>query len=340
MKRAVAVAVVAGCSSPARPVVNHVPDPGPPLARARAFELGTNGRRDYRAAAEIYRDACDRGHGDALACGALIRAQLSGRGVAVDRAATTALAGETCLAHRDPFTCVAAAMLTHEERSIKEPLLSAIDAGLAGMKTCDAAHVSACWAILLAGAFDFSDSKSADRRRDERDDEMCRAGIVDGCVANATREHSEFRAVAEQRLVAACDAGDADACAAAPGRTAVPAKDLCAAYDYAACAVAGCQGDAGAAAIAEANHAKAPRPCASYADTETPAHAIATLEAIEAKMCACTDAACAQAVESELDKWAAHLAANPSGKASAAEQAKLDKLAAHVTSCRDRTTTP
>ena len=62
-------------------VANHpATPPGSPIERAHAYERGAGIGRDYRAAAELYRTACDDGRGDVAACGALIRAGLRARG--------------------------------------------------------------------------------------------------------------------------------------------------------------------------------------------------------------------------------------------------------------------
>jgi hypothetical protein len=110
-----------------------------------------------------------------------------------------------------------------------------------------------------------------------RSDVACRAGFIAGCAsiiseiwgcedwgADDTCESilawwrnepgGDERLAVYQRLVARCDAGEADACEGLPGR-ALPRATLCAAHDYAACSWLACLGDDNAAEIARAHGA-------------------------------------------------------------------------------------
>jgi len=250
------VLAVAACSaSPQRqPQLAHATPSRSPLDEARAYERGAGVARDYRAAAEIYRTACRDGHGEVEACGALIRAGMRGRGLDVDRAALAALATKTCVAQHDPFTCVIADLASTSEKDLPPEVMDAVKASLSPLPTCDAAHASACWMLLIGAGFPGSDGSSAEERRKRIRHEACTLGIVQGCVelASYSEADDDDAAVtdARKRLVVACDAGDADACEVAPGRAPIPPTALCAANDYEACAKATCLGDARAATAA------------------------------------------------------------------------------------------
>jgi TPR repeat protein len=222
------------------------------IERAHAYERGTGVGRDYRAAAELYRAACDDGRGNIAACGALIRAGMRSRGTDFNNVALQALATKICVDRRDVFCCVAADMLSGNERDIPEPVMAVIKDVITNLPECDAAHQSVCEARLLVGGLDFSDGTTAELRRAELDDQLCSVGIVEGCRAVVQSSHQSAQKVADARLrlTAACDAGDADACIASPDRKPIPLKELCAANDYKACAAAGCRGDAQATKLA------------------------------------------------------------------------------------------
>lgn len=218
---------------------------GSPIERAHAYERATGVGRDYRAAAELYRAACDDGRGDIAACGALIRAGMRSRGTDKN-VALQPFAARICVDRRDVFCCVAADMLSGNERDIPEPVMAVIKDVLTDLPECDAAHRSVCEARLLVGGLDFSDGTTAELRRAALDYQLCSVGIVEGCRAAVRSSHLSAQEVADARLrlAAACDAGDADACVASPDRKPIPLKELCAANDYQACAAAGCRGDA------------------------------------------------------------------------------------------------
>lgn len=259
----IAGAAVACGGHPVKPeVANHTGTPvGTPIERAHAYERGIGVPRDYRAAAELYRAACDDGRGDVAACGALIRAVMRRRGADPD-GALLALASRICVDRRDAFACLAAGMEYGSERDTPEPLMTVTQDVLTHLPECDAAHRDACEAHMLLSVFDISDSSGASRRRHEFHLQLCSLGFVEGCkeillqlryrrgFTDEADAEVEQGADARRRLAAACDAGDADACVASPDRKPIPPKELCAANDYQACGAAGCLGDAPAARLA------------------------------------------------------------------------------------------
>jgi TPR repeat protein len=243
----VIAAAIAACGG--REAANHAAmppaaPPATPIERAHAYERGTGVPRDYRAAAELYRAACDNGRGDVAACGALLRASFRSRGTEFNKRALQVFASKICVDRRDAFCCVAADLLSEYERDIPEPVMAVIKSVLDDMPECDAAHLSACEARLLASVLDFSDSSAGQARRKEFHRQLCTLGFVEGC-----QEITED-ADARRRLAAACDAHDADACAASPDRKPISPRELCAANDYEACGALGCRGDAQAADLA------------------------------------------------------------------------------------------
>jgi hypothetical protein len=226
---------------PARPAAAP---PATPIERAHAYERGTGVPRDYRAAAELYRAACDNGRGDVAACGALLRASFRSRGTEFNRVALQGFASKICVDRRDAFCCVAASLLSYSERDIPEPVMTVIKSVLEDLPECDAAHLSACEARMLGSVLDFSDSSAGQARRKAFHRQLCSLGFVEGC--QAISEDADAR----RRLAAACDAHDADACAASPDRKPISPRELCAANDYEACGALGCRGEAQAADLA------------------------------------------------------------------------------------------
>jgi hypothetical protein len=250
----IGIAAVACGGQPAeQSLENRTATPsGSPIERAHAYERGTGVGRDYRAAAELYRAACDDGRGDIAACGALIRAGLRSRGADFNKVVLQAFATRICVDRRDVFGCVAADMLSGSERDIPESVMAVIKDVLTNLPECDAAHRSVCEARLLADGLDFSDGTTAQFRRAALYYQLCSVGIVEGCREAVRSSHLSAQEVADARLrlAAACDAGDADACVASPDRKPIPPNKLCAANDYQACGAAGCRGDAQAAKLA------------------------------------------------------------------------------------------
>jgi len=247
--RVCVVIAVTACGTPAKPSIGHTAPPRSPLEEARAFERGAGVARDYRAAADVYRTACRDGEGDVEACGALLRATMRGRGVDVDRAAIGALAAKVCVARRDPFTCVVADLASTSENDLPPDVMAAVKASMTPLPTCEAGHTSACWTLLIGAGFPGSDGSSAEARRHALRHQACTLGIVEGCVElveyNSGDDDPEV-VDARQRLVVACDAGDADACEVAPGRKPIAPSALCTANDYQACAKLTCLRDASA----------------------------------------------------------------------------------------------
>ncbi|HTR49163.1 MAG TPA: hypothetical protein VMJ10_00570, partial [Kofleriaceae bacterium] len=151
----VSIALVACGPQATAPVIAPSPKRAPaasPFERAHAYERGAGVRRDYRAAAEIYRQACDDGRGDISACGAYIRAAMTGRGADSDRYATSRLATKTCTSRRDAFACVVADLTSYDEKSLPPEVMDAVKAAIEAMPACDDAHVDACWARVAAGS--------------------------------------------------------------------------------------------------------------------------------------------------------------------------------------------
>lgn len=283
-----------------------------PVEQAHAYERGAGVARDYRAAADLLRAACDGGRGDVLACGEWIRAGWRARGTDRDMPSIQALATKICVDRRDPFGCVVTGLVSGREADIPERVTNVIKDVLEDLQPCDAAHPSECQAAMFGSALSFSDGTTAEARRLERNEQLCGAGIVSGCVELQRASHASAEAIADakRRLQAACDAGDADACEEAPDRTGVPLKELCAASDYEACGALGCRGDAQAAALAtshgvlqtECDRLGRPRRAESAARGRA---TLAKLSEFKNQICACRDGACAQRVLAELTRWMA-----------------------------------
>ena len=280
------VGLASACAE-APPIAHRatVPD-GSFVARARAYERGAGVPRDYRDAAEIYRTACDGGA--AAACDELLHAQLASRGVTFDQPAIHGFARRRCDAHQALYPCLIATLLENDEHAHVAAVAAVYAALRADPAVCNAAAPGPCYAALLADQLSLVDSVDLPAR--PRDDEVraCAADIVDACVALVQRAARQDANAAESflpplpadpsatassavvvearhRLQRACDAGDADACAAAPDRAPIPAAQLCAAFDYGACAELGCHGDDAAAALARRNGVTEHR-CATAAE--------------------------------------------------------------------------
>jgi hypothetical protein len=328
--------LAAACGGSTAEVGNAAPRPAETLvAQARAHERGAGVARDYHAAAELYRQACDDGRGLSSACGALIRAQLRGRGVDLDRGAALALSSKVCLTRRDPFSCVAADLLSGRESEIREPLHGVIMEVVADLEPCNIAHLSECHAQQLASALDFSDSSAAEHRRRRFAMVLCRLDIIEGCVDildHARRHHDDPDvAVATGRLQAACDRGDADACFEAPERQPIARRALCDASDYEACAALGCDGDAAASKRAT-DHGMAEDGCGqakreSRAErTRARASSTTAMAGFRDQMCRCADKPCADRVAAEMTKWGVEMARD-SGNQDEPGEAELKAMA-------------
>jgi len=339
------VIVVAACSPSPKPPLGHATPARTPLDEARAYERGAGVPRDYRAAADVYRTACQDGHGEAEACGALIRAGMRGRGVEVDRAGLAALATKTCLAQRDPFSCVVADLASGSENDLPPKVMDAVKAALDPLPTCDAAHASACWMLLIGAGFPGSDGTSAEERRRSIRHQACVLGIVQGCVelvSYGTDADEPEMADASRRLVAACDAGDADACEVAPGRAPIAPTTLCAASDYEACARAACLGDPRLERAT--SHGASVDNCERVrgkANALGPQAVLRALVDLRDRMCACTNAPCAEAVQDEHDKLMQELARDEARNASSRDvAARSTQAEQQYAACRAKLSGP
>lgn len=246
-----ALVVAAACfNSP--PAATHTP-PHDPLADARAAERGRGVPRDYAVAARIYERACDDGRGDSAACRKLFRAVVDGRGVDVDKPRVTRIATVLCERTGDRLGCVIAAFAASSRAELPADLRRALEEHRGD--DCDAAHLDVCEVGI--DLFDFNQSSQHEYDVVAFDERACKLDVIEMCTSllAASKASDEQRAVAKQRLTANCDAGDADACAALPGRE-IPWRELCDAHDYRACVFAGCLGDPRATKLA-AHHTDA-----------------------------------------------------------------------------------
>jgi hypothetical protein len=334
------------------------PEPASPhveatlLAQAKAYERGTGVARDYHAAAEVYRKACDEGRGLASACGALIRAQWIGRGVALDRHAARARAGAICLAKRDPFGCVLAAQVG-DATALAEPLHGTMMSVLEDLAPCDPAHVSACYARQWGGGVEYPTRGDRPLREALA---RCRAGVFASCIqileAGATEIQGGVARTdiveVQHRLQAACDQGDADACDAAPEREPIAAAALCTASDYKACALLGCGGDA--AALVRATSHGIPKDACDSITREArerdrvrrgAAEAIAKMSAFRDRMCVCRDQACVDRVNADMTAWGTEMArsAGRDDKVSESDTKKMFEISESTTRCMTKVLT-
>jgi hypothetical protein len=338
------VIVVAACTTSPKPPVAHATSPRTPLDEARAYERGAGVARDYRAAADIYRTACRDGRGEVEACGALIRAGMRGRGVDIDHAALGALATRTCLAQHDPFSCVVADLSSGSEKDLPPEVMDAVKAALSPLPTCDAAHASACWMLLIGAGFPGSDGTSAEERRRSIRHQACVLGIVQGCVELVSYSEGDDEpevADASRRLVAACDGGDADACEAAPGRAPLAPTALCAANDYEACARAACLGDARLETAT--SHGARIDDCErvrTKANALGPQAVLRALVDLRDRMCACTSAPCAEKLEDDHEKLMQRLAREETSRASPDVAARSALAEQQYAACRAKLGVP
>jgi TPR repeat protein len=246
------LALAASCCSTKR---SSEPGGLPTLHDARAYELGTAGPRDYRKAAEIYASLCRDGVGDLSACHALLRATLEARGVARDAAVAGRL-GLTMCGRGDSLGCGAVVAF----RVDIEVSPAQINAAFARLETteqeCIGGQAEACeGALFIHGIGAANTAAGGAERYRVLADAACKLGVLDGCgvlaqdAANGVETNDRHqRAFAV--LNRACDAGDATACEAIPGRELDPSL-LCSAHAYEACAELGCHGDSDAARIAQ-----------------------------------------------------------------------------------------
>lgn len=277
--------------------------------KAQAFERGTGGARDYHAAAEVYREACKDGRGDSLACGALIRAELRGRGIARDERAAATLASTLCRTRHDPFGCMVAHLYV-EGRTLDERLRG-ISTETGRLGPCTPADLSTCHARVIALVFDGRNGGDARARRRNEALAFCRADLFEACSVGLRHwgPDDDDAREARGRLQAGCDRGDADACASSPQREPIKLDLLCKASDYEACATLGCEGDAAAKALA-VGHGIPDDGCGA----PPPPHRMSVAEVIAKmgdfrdKMCACANRACADQVTEAMTQWGQDMA--------------------------------
>jgi len=196
-------------------------------ASARDLELGRGVPRDYQAAARLYAAACKGGRGELAACARFDDLARKRRGIDLDGSAAT----------RHQILC---------ERGVRD----ACDEGAYDeQKSCANGNWAHC-GLAFAG------SGCATQPTAACFDELARQArhgvspVYDGVGVVAD----------SRRLLAACDEGEADACAQLPGRE-IPLPTLCRANDHGACHRLACEGDALAARTDRAHHAERGVPC-------------------------------------------------------------------------------
>jgi hypothetical protein len=167
---------------------------------------------------------------------------------------------------------------------------------LSDLQPCDAAHLSECYARHFASALDFGDGSTAEMRRLAEAFDRCQVDIFDACsfvLKQAEKSDEPQVAEATRRLQLACDQGDADACAHAPGRAPIAPAALCAASDYEACAAIHCKDHCG--------HPKSANEV--QVETRTFESTIAAMTTFRDRMCACKNLACVNGVSEDMNKW-------------------------------------
>jgi TPR repeat protein len=274
----VALVLLAACRGSSRAREASKP-PMSPLDRARAFERGSGEPRDYTTAYALYAQLCRDGAGDAEACRRQLRMLAEARGApAGDRDALRRrygdLARAVCERQHNAVACYVAALASGSAEAVPPAVRAELDQP---RHSCEAGDVDAC-ELALSG-FDFSGSSGRKEERERaaamgcsKDDIMLCAAVVreltecrvqpgiercrDQLVATWRANDDRERLAALSKLDTACAAGDADACAAIPGREL--ARDaLCKAHDYNACAELRCLGNQVAGADAEAHGGEA-----------------------------------------------------------------------------------
>lgn len=215
-----------------------------PLRPARDYERGHGVVRDYARAAEMYRQRCDGGAGDVAACRRLLDAIIAARGVDRDVQAALTLALAMC-ERDDLFGC----LLEGESTHASEALGAKLERLLA--EPCDAQHRARC-EVARDPYSGFSQSGTVEYENHQYDLAGCRLGVIEAC-ARLRYATDDAHAEAVKVLTPVCARGDAEACEALDRP--LPARERCAAHDYAACLALGCAGDGDAAAAALAHHA-------------------------------------------------------------------------------------
>ncbi|MEZ4401195.1 MAG: hypothetical protein R3B06_14310 [Kofleriaceae bacterium] len=238
--------------------------------------------RDYRRAATIYDQLCDRGRGALDACVALVEAIVDARGVTTERARIVDLSRVLC-ERGDLTSCFTSFVLDEAQRDSEARDATERAAAAARGDRLAAQVAAACQggdgrACEVMGVGWGGDGSSVEARRLEHALVACRAGRMDACgtlaigmsgcgapevadvaacearslAAGQADDYDQHLVEAVQRLRDACGGGDARACAYLPSQRLSPAT-LCAAHDYGACAELGCLGDDAASAAAAAH---------------------------------------------------------------------------------------
>jgi len=199
---------------------------------AMIYERGDGLPRDYTKANQIHQRLCADGTGDLVACRRLVvnysrhRGELEDPRVDVMKLLTLACQGGDWLSCGSYVQFDEAAALT----------------------ACESDQPAACLAINSTHFM--SQSGTVESEDAERRERACRRGILEACMEIVTYAgHADEAPLDEaaEAVTAACDRGDADACAVL-GKPIDPAE-LCRANDFEACAIAGAS-DPGALAKA------------------------------------------------------------------------------------------
>jgi TPR repeat protein len=189
---------------------------------AMIYERGDGAPRDYTMANQIHQKLCADGRGDLVACRRLVenhtrhRGELDDPRVDVWKLLTLACQGG------DWLSC--GAYIPFDEA--------------AALAACESDQPAACLAINSMHFM--SQSGTLEQEDAERRRRACRGGVLEACLEIVTYAGYADEAPPEEAaaaVTAACDQGDADACAAL-GKPIDPAE-LCRANDYEACAIAG-----------------------------------------------------------------------------------------------------
>jgi hypothetical protein len=272
----VALALTSACrQQTATAIANRTASTASPPT-AQAYERGNGVPRDYVRAFELHAEDCREGRGDLEACDAVIEAIEFARGTTYEPLTVLSTLKSFCAQSDDDVICVRAWIL-EAFQTWRDPKASpspeekartrALQAAAARLATeCDAGTGRACDVL---GEFDLSADESTKYRRNEI---ACRAGNTGRCSTliaelwgcedwsaegtcaliiadwQSNPDAQELLAVYE-RLLAKCNAGDADACEGLPGR-ALSSATLCSAHDYAACSALACLGDDAARELA------------------------------------------------------------------------------------------
>lgn len=186
------------------------------LEQAGRYERGDGVARDFRRAAELLEQSCDRGRGNASACRRLAVAQLRGRGVPKQELVGPLL--QHACDHGDWLAC--GVYVPFDETKAQA--------------ACDGPQPEAC--VALASLRSFSQSGTVESERRELLERACQRSVLEGCLELVYPFGDEAAAEfpdAFERVRVACTRGDVDACAVAG--TPIAPRELCAAGDHEAC---------------------------------------------------------------------------------------------------------